>query len=67
MQLAQIVINAAFLDKVCYKIDKDQLVVSKLFTLLNSAKDQLGISDWGIKRTTLEDGNILILYVNNVI
>jgi len=42
----------------CYKIDKDKLVVSELFALLNSAKYQLGISDWGIKRTTLEDGNI---------
>ena len=46
-----------FTDKLSYKIDKDQLVVSKLFTILNSVKIQLGISDWGIKRSTLEDGN----------
>ena len=43
--------------KISYKIDKEQLVVSELFTLLDSVKLQLGISDWGIKRTTLEDGN----------
>ena len=44
-------------DKMSYKIDKEKLVVSKLFTLLNSVKIQLGITDWGIKRSTLEDGN----------
>lgn len=43
--------------KISYKIDKEQLVVSELFSLLDSVKMQLGISDWGIKRTTLEDGN----------
>ena len=43
--------------KITYKIDKKQLVVSELFSLLDSVKMQLGISDWGIKRSTLEDGN----------
>ena len=43
--------------KISYKIDKELLVVSELFSLLDSVKMQLGISDWGIKRTTLEDGN----------
>ena len=43
--------------KISYKIDKEQLVVSELFSLLDSVKIRLGISDWGIKRTTLEDGN----------
>ena len=43
--------------KISYKINKEQLVVSELFSLLYSVKIQLGISDWGIKRTTLEDGN----------
>ena len=47
--------------KISYKIDKDQLVVSELFTILNSVKIQLGISDWGIKRTTLEDGEWFML------
>jgi len=42
--------------KVSYKIEKDQLVVSELFAILNSVKVQLGIADWGVKRTTLEDG-----------
>ena len=54
--------------KICYKIDKNYVVVSKLFTLLNSAAQQLGISDWGIKRTTLEDGNVLLyIAVSHVI
>ena len=43
--------------KISYKIDKEQLVVGELFSLLDSVKLQLGIADWGIKRTTLEDGN----------
>ena len=42
--------------KISYKIEKDQLVVSELFAILNSVKVQLGIADWGVKRTTLEDG-----------
>ncbi|XP_065901227.1 ABC transporter A family member 9-like isoform X2 [Dysidea avara] len=44
-----------YANKMSYKIDKEKLVVSKLFTLLNSVKIQLGITDWGIKRSTLED------------
>ena len=31
-------------------------MVSKLFQLFNSVKTQVGILDWGIKMTTLEDG-----------
>ena len=31
-------------------------MVSELFQLLNSMRDQLGIQDWGLKMTTLEDG-----------
>jgi len=51
--------------KISYKIDKDQLVVSKLFTLLNSVKIQLGISDWGVKRTSLEDGNWALVTITS--
>ncbi|XP_065901244.1 ABC transporter A family member 9-like [Dysidea avara] len=44
-----------YANKLSYKMEKEKLVVSKLFTLLNSVKIQLGIADWGIKRSTLED------------
>ncbi len=30
--------------------------MSEVFKLLDSVKAQLGILDWGIKMTTLEDG-----------
>ena len=49
--------------KISYKIDKDQLVVSELFAVLNSVKVQLGIADWGIKRTTLEDGKTTLRFI----
>ena len=49
--------------KISYKIDKEQLVISELFSLLDSVKIQLGILDWGIKRTTLEDGNHWLLVI----
>ena len=52
-----------FTGKLSYKIDKEKLVISKLFKLLDSVKIQLGISDWGVKRTTLEDGNMIIVDV----
>ena len=31
-------------------------MVSKLFQLFNSIRGQIGILDWGIKMSTLEDG-----------
>ena len=31
-------------------------MVSELFQLLDSAKTRVGILDWGLKMTTLEDG-----------
>ena len=39
-----------------YKLEREDLVVSELFQLFDSVKDQIGIADWGIKMTTLEDG-----------
>ncbi|XP_065901246.1 ABC transporter A family member 9-like isoform X2 [Dysidea avara] len=54
-KLPQVVHVETYNGKISYKIDKDQLVVSELFAVLNSVKVQLGIADWGIKRTTLED------------
>ena len=30
--------------------------MSELFQLLDSVRDQIGIVDWGIKMTTMEDG-----------
>ena len=31
-------------------------MVSELFTLFDSSRSRVGILDWGIKMTTLEDG-----------
>ena len=41
-----------------YKLEKDDLCVSELFEMLDSVKVEIGILDWGIKMTTLEDGKI---------
>ena len=45
-------------------MEKEYVVVSELFELLNSVQDQIGIVDWGIKMSTLEDGlfNYLFIY-----
>ena len=43
-------------DLVSYKLERSDLVVSELFKLFNSTQSRVGILDWGIKRTTLEDG-----------
>ena len=32
------------------------MVVSELFQLFDSARAKIGILDWGVKMTTLEDG-----------
>ena len=32
------------------------MVVSELFELFDNVKNEIGIVDWGIKMTTLEDG-----------
>ena len=39
-----------------YKLEKKDLVVSELFQLFDSARNKIGILDWGVKMTTLEDG-----------
>ena len=39
-----------------YKLEKRDLVVSELFQLFDSARAKIGILDWGVKMTTLEDG-----------
>ena len=36
-------------------------MVSELFGLFNNVKDEIGIVDWGIKMTTLEDGKLITL------
>ena len=43
-------------DSCNYKLEKDDLRVSELFEMLDSVKVEIGILDWGIKMTTLEDG-----------
>ena len=43
-------------DSCTFKLEKEHLKVSQLFPLLNSKKSELGILDWGVKMTTLEDG-----------
>ena len=45
-------------DSCNYKLEKDDLCVSELFEMLDSVKLDIGILDWGIKMTTLEDGKI---------
>ena len=35
---------------------KEDLKVSEMFSLINGEKTRLGILDWGVKMTTLEDG-----------
>ena len=37
------------------KVPLEGLEVSKLFEELESKKEELGISDWGISQSTLED------------
>ena len=37
-------------------MEKENVVVGELFKLLDSVQDQIGIVDWGIKISTLEDG-----------
>ena len=46
-------------DSCNYKLEKEHLRVSELFELLDSVKVEVGILDWGIKMTTLEDGRLL--------
>lgn len=43
-------------DSCNYKLEKEDLCISKLFEMLDSVKVEVGILDWGIKMTTLEDG-----------
>ena len=42
-------------DSCTYRLEKEDLIVSELFQLLDSVQDQIGIVDWGIKMTTMED------------
>ena len=44
------------LDFCTYQLEKEEPVVSELFEMQDSARNQTGIVDWGIKMTTLEDG-----------
>ena len=37
-------------------MEKEDVVVSELFELFDNVKNEIGIVDWGIKMTTLEDG-----------
>ena len=48
-------IHNFFIDSYNYKLEED-LCVSELFEMLDSVKVEIGILDWGIKMTTLEDG-----------
>ena len=34
--------------------------MSELFQLLDSVRDRIGIVDWGIKMTTMEDGGYVV-------
>ena len=50
------VCHTPFLDSCTYRLEKEDLVVSELFQLLDSVRHRIGIVDWGIKMTTMEDG-----------
>ena len=43
-------------DTCTFKMAKEHLKVSELFPMINGEKARLGILDWGVKMTTLEDG-----------
>ncbi len=49
------------IDTCSYRLNKEDVIVSELFELLESVRDQIGIMDWGIKMTTLEDGMFILL------
>ena len=49
-------IHNFYIDSCNYKLEKEDLCVSELFEMLDSVKVEIGILDWGIKMTTLEDG-----------
>ena len=46
-------------DTCTFKMAKEHLRVSELFPMLNREKTRLGILDWGVKMTTIEDGMTL--------
>ena len=41
---------------ITYQLEKEELVVSELFEMQDSSRNQIGIVNWGIKMTTLKDG-----------
>lgn len=43
-------------DKCKYQLSPTDLVVSKLFETIDSARGTVPIVDWGVKGTTMEDG-----------
>ena len=43
-------------DKCTYRLSPTDLVVSQLFDTIDSARDTVPIVDWGVKGTTMEDG-----------
>lgn len=55
MRLPKAMHIETYADSLKYKMDCEDVVVSELFELLDGAKNNGGIRDWGIKRTTLED------------
>ena len=44
-------------------MEKEDVVVSELFDLLDSVRNQIRIVDWGIKMSTLEDGSFNYLFI----
>ena len=51
-------VTVIFLDSCNYKLEKEDLCVSQLFEMFDSVKVEIGILDWGVKMTTLEDGKL---------
>ncbi len=57
-----IILPSLSLDTCTFKMAKEHLKVSELFPMLNREKARLGILDWGVKMTTLEDGKHVCTY-----
>jgi ABC-type proline/glycine betaine transport system ATPase subunit len=48
-------IHVEFKTNIIYEIEKQYVKVSKIFKQIESEKDNVGISDWALSQTTLED------------
>ena len=50
------------IDSCTYRLENEDLIVSELFQFLDSVRDQIRIVGWGIKMTTMEDGDYSLFH-----